>query len=325
MEKEWYNPVVLLKPGLQKLMGRITGGLSEEIQTAIIKTGIRIVYDDRPGILITPDSNVISKEIIIQDVYMAFIWCCSYVTVAFNSMYYDKAKLDQDIVTFNDREELLKVDLTLRWARSLSDKITHWPEEAARPDKQDKWTEEATNLFEACVAYILFHEIGHLLLHSGSVEMLVAKNMRTAQMRSKNDNKLILNAEVEADEFALVNLIANSVINEVILMKYLGATLAHLSNFYLGRRAHSNSGVLSPDLSYRLRTVIQSVKLNREADEIQFQAHFNVGLQLFLRLAGVSYIPQNAKQSQFKTFAELEKYLFKLIKQLERKVKTQKR
>jgi hypothetical protein len=316
MEKEWFNPIVLLKPGLQKIMGHILNGLPVDIQQAIKKTNIRVIYDHRPGILATPVANLITKVIIIQDVYMAFLWSCSYATIAFNKMYYEKANLDQDVVTFNDREELPKVDLTLRWARSLIEKVTHWPDEAARPDKPDQWNEEATNLFQACVTYILLHEVGHLLLHSGSVEMLVANNRR-----SKNDNKLMLNAEFEADEFALEALIAYPTADDILLMKYLGASLAHLSNFYLRRGANISGGITHPDLDDRLRAVMQQVKLNKEADEIQFQAHLSVGLQLFLNLIGKPFIPPNLTQARYKTFADLEKHLFKLIKQMKRAVK----
>ena len=39
-------------------------------------------------------------------------------------MYYDKADFDKNVVTFNDRIEEEKVNITLAWARSLTKKVT---------------------------------------------------------------------------------------------------------------------------------------------------------------------------------------------------------
>jgi len=310
MEKEWFNPVSLLKPDLQRLMGHITDGLPPVIQKAILISKIRIISDDIPGRLIPPVANLITKEIILQDVYLSFLWCCSYATVAFNNMYYEKAMQDRDIVTFKDRDELSKVNLTFLWARSLTEKATHWPDEAARPDRPDQWTDGATNLFQACVAYILFHEIGHLLLHIGLVDVLVP-----GSKLSKKNVKRVHDAEKEADEFALLRLIANSTLDDVLLIKYLGAALAHLSNFYLLREADARGDTKHPDLDNRLRSLIKHVKLNGEADQIQFQAHLSVGLQLFLQLSGKRFIPENPADAKFTDFVSLEKYLFGLIAQ----------
>jgi hypothetical protein len=48
MKKEWFNPVSLLKPELQRLMGHITDGLSPVIQKAILTSKIRIISDTFP-------------------------------------------------------------------------------------------------------------------------------------------------------------------------------------------------------------------------------------------------------------------------------------
>lgn len=315
MEQEWYNPVEILKPGLQQIMKHITNSLSLDIQNSILQAKINIVYDNRPELLRTPSADLTNNTITIQDVYMAYLWCCSYATVAVNKMYYHKAKLDQDVVTFADQQDMPKVNLTFSWACSLNKRVTHWPEDAARPDKADKWSEEATNLFQACVAYILYHEIGHLILHSGLKELLITRRKADYKM-SDEEIRLMYDAETEADIFALESLIADSVSHEVLLVKFLGATLAQLSNFYLREVADVRGGLTHPDLDDRLRAVIGKTKLWQEADQIQLQAHISNGLQLFLHLTHKSFIPEDSKKANFKDFKELEIYLFSILTEM---------
>lgn len=316
MQQQWYNPVVILKPGLQRLMGHITDRMSEDMQQVILSLGINFLYDDRPLPLQTPVADLATNRIIIQDVYMSFLWCCSYATVAFNKMYYAKAQLDQDIVRFSDEKELPKIDLTLRWARSLVNEVTYWPEDAARPDKPDPYTDDAGNLFQACIAYILFHEIGHLVLHSGLKDTLVAKNGNPYYEITVDDQKRMYEAELEADAFALRTLIGDSTLNNVLLTKHLGAALAQLSNFYLREIPDTRGGKTHPDLDDRLRAVLAEASLNTEADQIQLQAHISVGLQLFLHLTGKQFIPEDHSAANFKDFKQLEEYLFALIAEM---------
>jgi hypothetical protein len=313
MEEQWYNPVILLKPGLQQLLNHITGQLSPKVLQAIQQSGIGFIYDDRPFPLKTPVADLNSHQITVQDIHLVFLWCCCYSTVAINSMYYEKAALDQDIVYFSYRQEFAQVRLTMIWARSLQKEVTWWPQEAARPDVIDKWTTSAANLFEACVAYLLFHEIGHIILHRDLRELMAARRQNPFYETSPEEFKKIFNAELEADQFALDSLMGNSVIEEVRLMKYLGAMVAQLSNFYLLDVPDTRGGLTHPDLDDRLRMVLQQAKLPDEANHIQLRSQLVVGLQIFLWLTETSFIPEDPQEAVFSNFEELEKYLFDLI------------
>ncbi len=313
MEEEWYNQVVLLKPGLQNLLNHITGQLSPEVRYAIQQSGIGFIYDDRPFPLKTPVANLDSHQITIQDIHLAFLWTCCYATVAINSMYYEKAALNEDIIYFSDRPEFAQVLLTMKWARSLQKEVTWWPAEAARPDVSNKWTTSAANLFEACVAYLLFHEIGHIILHRDLRELMTSRKKNPFYETSQEEFKKIYDAELEADQFALDSLMGSSVIEEVRLMKYLGAMVAQLSNFYLLDVPDTRGGLTHPDLDDRLRTVLQQSKLTEEANQIQLRSQLVVGLQLFLWLTETPFIPEDPQQAVFSNFEELEKYLFDLI------------
>jgi len=318
MEEQWYNPGSLLKPGLQDLLNHITGQLSPEIQEAILLARIGFIFDDRPLPLQTPVADLSTHRIIVQDIHLAFLWCCSYATVAINSMYYDKVELGQDIVSFNDRAEFVQVQLTLYWARTLQKEVTWWPSEAARPDRPDQWTEAATNLFQACVVYLLFHEIGHLILHDELKELMAARRQNRFYETSEADRKRIFAAELEADQFAIDALMSNSVLEEVRLVKYLGAVLAHLSNFYLLDVPDTRGGATHPDLDDRLRTVLQQADLRNEADQIQLRSQLVVGLQLFLTLTGKQFIPDEPEKAVFQRFEDLENHLFNLIAEMKK-------
>ncbi len=313
MEEHWFNPIVLLKPGLQNLLNHITGQLSPGIQQAIQQSGIGFIYDDRPLPLKTPVADLNSHQITIQDIHLAFLWCSCYSTVAINSMYYEKAELGKDIVYFSDRSEFAQVSLTMFWARTLQKEVTWWPQEAARPDVINKWTTSATNLFEACVAYLMFHEIGHIILHGNLTELIAARRQNPFHETSPMEFKKIFDAELEADQFALDSLMGNSVIEEVRLIKYLGAMVAQLSNFYLLDVPDTRGGLTHPDLDDRLRTVLQQAKLPDETNQIQLRSQLVVGLQLFLWLTETPFIPEHPQHAIFSNFEELEKYLFDLI------------
>jgi hypothetical protein len=313
MEEQWYNPVVLLKPGLQNLLNYFTGQLSPAVQVAIQQSRIGFIFDDRPFPLRTPVADLDTHQITIQDIHLAFLWSCCYATVAINSMYYEKAALNQDVIYFSDRPEFAQVRLTMIWARSLQKEITWWPQEAARPDINDKWTTSAANLFEACVAYLLFHEIGHIILHADLRELISARKQNPFYETSPEEFKKIFDAEVEADQFALDSLLGNSGIEDERLMKYLGAMVAQLSNFYLLNVPDTRGGLTHPDLDDRLRTVLKQAEFPDEANQIQLRSQLVVGLQTFLWLTETPFFPEDPQKAVFLDFEALEKYLFDLI------------
>jgi len=308
MKEKWYNPIELLKPGIHNLMNHISSGLSPQLQQLIIETNILFVYDNEPLPISTPKGELETHRIRLQDTHMAFLWCWSYVTVATNAIYYEGSELNDNIIEISAHPEFSKIALTIDWARSLKTKISWWPREAGRPDVQDSWTEAAANLYEACVAYLFFHEIGHIIMHRNLLE-LATRRLNPYYELTEEDRKQIYDAEVEADQFALDCLMSNSTIEEVRMVKYLGAVLAQLSNFYMLDTPDTRGGT-HPDYDTRLRNILNQVKLQNEGDRIQLSSHVCNGLQMFFKLTGKEFIPPDIV---FKDFYEIEAYLFKLI------------
>ncbi|MFF5383009.1 hypothetical protein [Pedobacter suwonensis] len=104
----------------------------------------------------------------------------------------------------------------------------------------------------------------------------------------------------------------NSKREDVRMVKYLGAVLAQLSNFYMLDTPNTRGGT-HPDHDVRLRAILQHAELPTEANQIQLNAHLCVGLQLFFRLTGKEFIQTGGANNAFKDFEELQTYLFGLI------------
>lgn len=282
------------------------------MQQRIVALNILFKYENDPLPVKTPKGELEKHEIYLQDTHMAFLWCCCYITVSLNNLYYEKALADkQDVVTFNDQEQFKKAMRTLNWAKSLKNEFCEWPTDIARPDISDEWTAPATNLYQACVVYLLLHEIGHIVLHQEMVA-LTKKRSNPFYTLTIEDRTRIYNAEIEADQFALDSLIGHSTIDDVRLIKYIGAIVAHLSNFYMLDTPDTRGGT-HPDYDDRLRSVVNQVNLKTEAGNIHFHAHLNVGLQLFFNLTGKQYISDQAGENTFRDFGELEAHLFGMI------------
>jgi len=315
MERQFYNPIEELKPDVHSLLNHITNQLSPQIQEKIAQANIIFTYDNEPAKIKTPKADLATHRIYVQDTHMGFLWCCCYITVSLNHLYYEMAVQGTgDIVTFNSQDQFKKAMRTLDWAVSLKDEVTLWPTDIGRPDQPDDWTAAATNLYQACVAYLLFHEIGHVILHQDMLELAKARNDPFYEL-SAEERASIFSAEVEADQFALDCLMGTSTDEDVRFIKFVGGVVAHLSNFFTLNTADTRGG-LHPDFDDRLRAVIRQADLKTEAGNIHFRAHLNIGLQLFFNLTGVKFISDQADENIYKDFNDLENHLFGMLKDM---------
>lgn len=319
MTEKWNNPIEILKPKLHKKMNHLSSDLSAELQETLLKFKIVFIYNNDPIPIQTPKGNLEKSTIELQDIYMAFLWCCCYATVSFTKMYYSKAKLGEDIVELNDMPNFTKSALTMNWARSLKHEVSFWPKNAGRPDIEDDSTEAANNLYYSCVAYLLFHEIGHVIKHQHLLD-LAKRRLNPFYELTSEDRKHIHDAEVEADQFALECLIGTTSGDDVKMIKYLGAVLAQLSNFYLLDTPDTRGGT-HPDYDVRLRAILEKTDLQSEANRMQLNAQVSVGLQLFFKLTSKEFISEDKDKNFFQNFEELEDHLFSLIDSMKREAR----
>ena len=101
-------------------------------------------------------------------------------------------------------------------------------------------------------------------------------------------------------------------------MKQLGGVVSHLIGFFHLDTADTRDRTHN-DLDDRLRNIIKQLKYEDEAERIQIKGICSVGVQLFMSLTGVEFIPESADDANFKDFDDLESYLFNIIKHMKEK------
>lgn len=304
------SPVVFLLDNIKEVLNITTGKLSNERQNAIKNLRINIKLDSSRKFY-TPQADLESHIITISESYLSYLWCCCYAIVGLSDIMYKKAYLNKSVVTFNDDPEYPKINCTLGWGRSLKDSYSTWPINAANPTQDLLNVSNANNLLTFTIVYQLFHEIGHLVLHSNMSPLM--KAIKGVLYKPTDDEKKrVRNAEGQADDYAFDCLKTSSSSEEVKFIKYLGAVVAHLSGFYQ-LDVPDTRGFTHPDLDDRLIAVIKKIDLREEYYQIHMKASCSIGLQLFMSLTATSFIPDNLDDADFKDFEDLHSYLFALI------------
>jgi hypothetical protein len=224
---------------------------------------------------------------------------------------YKKGALNKSVVIFDDDPEYPKINFTLGWGRSLKDKYTDWPDKAANPTQSSTYVLNANNLFVCTIMYQLFHEIGHLILHSNMATLMRSMNDNT-YILTPDEKKWIKNSERQADDYALDCLKTTSYNEDEKFIKYLGAVVAHFSNFYK-LDVPDTRGFSHPDLDDRLLALLKNIDLKEEYHQIHMKSSCSIGLQLFMSITYTNFIPDDLSQADFKDFEDLHSYLFGLI------------
>lgn len=313
------SPISFLQENIKGVFDHTVNRLTPEIMDKIGAADIKIISDNRLEVIQPPVANLTTHEIIVQETFLSYLWSCCYAMVGLNDMVYQKAEEGKPVVTFDDIPEFRRVQLTLDWARKLKKEYTPWSVECANPSVPGAYIEGTNNLFEACVLYILFHEVGHVIFHAHQTDLLTAAR-KSVNERTPEEKQAIYDAEVEADQFAFDCLRVSSDREDVKFLKYLGAVIAQFSNFFL-LDVPDTRGFSHPDMDTRLRSVIRQVDLKEEYHRIHFKAHCSVGLQLFMSLTKTDFIPESPEDADFKEFEDLEEYLFKRIEEIKERVK----
>jgi hypothetical protein len=306
------SPVAYLVEDIQNAFESCTNKLAPVTQKAILRMGIAITlnYGDIP--FSAPKVKLVYRNVVLNETYLSFLWTCCYAMVGLNAIYYQMAELNQLVTKFDDHPDYPLVGHTLDWGRTLKTARTPWPEGIANPTQTSEYVVNANKLMVAVVVYQLFHELGHLILHSSAIRFIkqVEKPFYTT---TPEDRRKLRMMELQADDFAFNCLNTSSDTEDEKFIKYLGAVVAHLSDLYLLDVADSRSRDYHPDADERLRKAIKNAKLVDEGHQMQLNAMASMGIQIFLSLTNLPFIPEVEKDTSFKDFDALQEYLFTLI------------
>jgi hypothetical protein len=312
MESSDHHPITVLNESIKSALNVITSKLSNTTKEAIgnaIPT-IRMTFDR--GECKSPVVDLRRCEIILHEAYLSYVWCCCYAIEVVQSNYYKKAQLNQSIVTFHDSIEFPKAMLTLWWGRSLRVEYGDWPTEIANPTEKGDLIQNTNSLYTATVIYLLFHEIGHIVLHSDYADF-IAKMNNVYYDKTSEDKQRLFDMEREADAFAFDCVATTNDNEDQRFIKYLGAIMANFTSFYY-RDVPDTRGGSHPDLDDRLQFVIDYAKLSDEGFKLHLQTLVSVGLQLFMAITQTEFIPELAKDADYKDFDDLQAHLLGILK-----------
>lgn len=128
----------------------------------------------------------------------------------------------------------------------------------------------------------------------------------------KVDIRRLRNMERQADADALECLVLNEEDENDMYLKYLGAIIAHIASFYLLPDSDTRGGS-HPDVDERLRRLIKKVDLHHDVHLIWLKLTVNGGLQVFMALTNVEYVPDDHHQAVYEEFEDPQNDLFAII------------
>ena len=254
---------------------------------------------------------MVERKIYLYETHLSYLWCCCFAVVGLGNIYYRKGESQEVVARFNDDPEY-KISMdTLHWGRSLLKEFDVWPTIIANPLQQTETVSNANNLFVAVVISMLFHEVGHLVLHRTFADFLIqiqSSNYRKTQ----EDYRKLRRMEKEADDYAFDCMLTSSSQLEVRFINQLGTMVVHMISLYHLDTADTRMQS-HPDVDDRLRNIVKQLKFGNEAERIQMKSLCCLGVQLFMSLTGVEFIPESEADASFKDFEDLEEHLFGLI------------
>jgi hypothetical protein len=305
------SPVAILLEDIKHGLNITTEALSQLRQEAIDKLKITIALDYEHSSIKTPIADLENNAITFNESHLSYLWCCCYAIAGLSGIAYEKASLKESEVTFSDDSRYSRIIKTLDWGRTLKTSYNVWPSYAADPTLKDEYVVQANALLICTVIYLFFHELGHLVLHSNMAPIMKAVR-KPFYVKTSDDKKRIYNAEMQADDYAFDCIKTSSINEDEKFIKYLGAIIAHLSNFYL-LDVPDTRGFGHPDLDKRLRAVIKKIDLKEEVHQIHMMSSCSIGLQLFMAVTYTPFMPDNVDDRNFKDFNELQAHLFGII------------
>jgi len=144
-------------------------------QTDIGSISKLISYDLGHQKVKLPYANKETREINLQETYLAYLWSLIYSIFVMYEEGIQKPLINK---TFDgslnfDTPILKRAKLLYDWSISLTNQWSEWNEELPNPkrnssDKERFYAEKTNGIFQYAVTYLMFHEFAHLTLKHDS-------------------------------------------------------------------------------------------------------------------------------------------------------------
>ncbi|SDS50700.1 hypothetical protein SAMN05216490_1277 [Mucilaginibacter mallensis] len=124
--------------------GAMAMRLNDAIKSGALNPGIRIDVLNEP--IKTPYADPATREIVLQENFLAFLWAICYCFNAFNRMAFEQS-LDHATISLSRSSEAPVINQLFDWAVGLGMAHEDWPPGLPTPGSKDQWSEETDALF----------------------------------------------------------------------------------------------------------------------------------------------------------------------------------
>lgn len=263
------SPIEVLRGNILHAYENANGQSITMLNSAVHKglVSSQINYDNGTDKTRTPFVDLDTKEIYLQETYLSHLW--SFIYSIF--IIYEKSVQTKLIDDQFDGKIHFDSDLTQRakrlfdWSLSLAHEYSEWDTALPNPKIQfnddDKILAPKVNfLFQTAVAYLMYHELGHLILG------------HEAFHREKTETEVSLSEQIQmendADNFAYGMIISDNDDESTRLQKCLAIMLSKCSSLFLIKEAANLKQTSHPDLDTRIHSLIS--RQNFEAPQNSF-------------------------------------------------------
>ena len=279
--------------------GAMLAKLQYALNSGTQNPGIRIVTASEK--IRTPYADPFTREIVLQQNFLCYLWAICYCMNAFNRMAFEQA-LDHKLISLNRSPEAPVINRMFDWAIGLGTAHENWPEELPKPGGSAQWVKETDSVFLFAVRYIMYHEVAHLIFHRGSLELL--SRHRSGQL-SAEDRRRFVNMENQADDYAIDITLEVFPDEQYRYMNMLGGIIALLSMFFLRADDDLRGGKKHPDTDERLKRLLRRVKFDQPEHSLFIHYTVTTGLQVFFERHQIPYLPEDQASWQMEDFDKL--------------------
>ncbi len=270
----------------------------ENIDKGKVKAGISyIIFDDK---IITPKAKLDSKEIIIQENFLSYIWAIAY------SLFVIYENAIQKKMIEGKWKGILELDTPLlqnaiklfNWAINLKDNNSIWPVSLPNPENPNNeeekwWIEKVNGIFLDSVTYILFHEYAHLT--NNHIDFIYRVREMQYYELSENEKATFKEIENEADIFAVETIIKNYDSEKYKLHKGIAIVIANISLLFLLRTPKEIKQPKHPDVDIRIFNALNRIGIDEKKSTDYLWYFACISCKIFF---DIHKIPVVLKQSE---------------------------
>lgn len=271
-----------------------------------------INFDPSPFGISTPSVDLITKKINVPQYYLTYLWCVVYTFINIIEKGLPKSIQNaRDITSFRSNDPSLRqLDQIFGWALSLKFESSDWPTGFPKPSDISLEVRKANILFLDAIAYVMYHEVAHVVNGHWNFYQTVHKKKVTEL--TDEEGFMLKAIETEADNFAYECLIIENDIEESQYHKALAVAISILANLYLIDDMASLNQCTHPDPDIRVYNLLNKMKFLNPGYQFHIFNTFNVGISLFLHLNKLSYLQPVCNVD---TYEEILEHLFNVIQE----------